>query len=478
MLAAALLLCPIGAAGAASGPIKHVVLLMQENRAFDHMCGYFPGVNGLTGKETNPYDTTDPNSKTVAVGNTSPYIGPFDPDHSTPATTQKIFGKAGEAAQKEPKMDGFVEFEYGGGKKHADPSSVMNMFTPDRVPVMKALSDEFVLFDRFFCSHPGPTWPNRLFQLLGTSMGCTETSQTHKGGISPLYPGKTIFDSVEEAGLDWGMYYADAPLELVMLRKLALNPGKIHGWEKFHKDMAEGSLPAFSWVNPRWGVNKTTGEGANDDHPDHDVRLGQGLMKEIYEALRASPAWNETLFIITYDEHGGFYDHVPTPLGVPAPDDIKSYPDDFDFTRLGIRIPVLAISPWLPKGHVEGKANGPQPNSEYDATSVLSTMKDIFGLPSYLTKRDAWAGNFTHLLLKEPRTDCPMTLPAAPKSLGAEHAAAEAAQEINDLQRQIIDNFAFHAPGSVLPTNQGEVSEWLAARTRELLAGEHGFPAV
>lgn len=474
---AALSLVAVEAAEPA-GPIKHIVLLMQENRAFDHMCGFFPGVDGLTGKESNPKDTTDPHSDVVYVNNTSPYMGSFDPSHGTGPTTQKIFGKAGEAEQKEPKMDGFYEYEYA---HHGDVASeVMNMFTPDRVPITKALADEFVLFDRFFCSHPGPTWPNRLFQLLGTSAGCTETSETHKG-LNPLYGGKTIFDSVKEAGFDWRFYYADAPLELAVVRGVAAHPGKVKGWKQFHKDIAEGALPAFSWVNPRWFANTTTGQGANDDHPDHDVRLGQELMKEVYEALRASPKWNETLFIVTYDEHGGYYDHVPTPMNVPAPDDTPAQKGGFDYTRLGVRIPVLAISPWLPKGHVEGRAQGPESNSEYDATSILSTTKDLLGLEGFLTKRDAWAGSFSHLFsLQEPRTDCPMTLPEAPQFPlgGMAQALQEAAHPINGLQRRMIDSFAFHAKmdASHLKT-QGEAGEWVAARAQELLAGQHGFGA-
>ena len=108
---------------------------------------------------------------------------------------------------------------------------------------------------------------------------------------------------------------------------------------------------------------------------------------------------------------------MPTPTNIPAPDDTPAQEGGFDFMRLGIRIPVLAVSPWLPKGHIEGRAQGPQANSEYDATSILSTTKDLLGLKDFLTKRDAWAGSFSHLLSQtEPRTDCPMTLPEAPEN--------------------------------------------------------------
>ena len=277
-----------------------VCFVAPQNRAFDHMLGYFPGVDGLKGDEFNLVNTSDPSSERVTVDNTSPYVGPFDPDHSTPATTDKIFGKDCLAKGCDtPTMSGFVEFE--SARHGLEPSkSVMNMFTPDRVPIMSTLASEFAVFDRFFCSHPGPTWPNRLFQLMGSSKGDTETSKWDVN--STLYTGRTIFDNVEEAGHDWKFYYADAPLEMAMIEKLTFHPGKIHGWDRFKKDIREGDLPAFSWVNPRWFINMTSLEGANDQHPDHDVRLGEALMKEMYEELRASPKWNSTLFIITYDE--------------------------------------------------------------------------------------------------------------------------------------------------------------------------------
>jgi len=458
-----------------TSPIKHIVLLMEENRSFDHMLGFMKGLDGLKGDESNPLSTLDPKSERISVQKTSPYIGPFDPNHSTPPTTQKIFGLAGLSTQTKPKMDGFIEFAFHNAS-HKDPSSVMNMFTPDRLPVMTKLVEEFAVFNRFFASHPGPTWPNRLFCLMATSEGCTETGVTHPKTV--LYTGKTIFDSIEEGGLDWKFYFADAPLELVMLEKLTLNPLKVKGWEHLFEDIAAGTLPAFSWVNPRWFVNTTTSEGANDQHPDHDVRLGEGLFKTMYEALRAGPKWNETLFIITYDEHGGFYDHVPTPLNVPAPDDSKSFPDSFDFKRLGIRMPTLLISPWIEKGTVIGRPDGPYPTSEYELTSIVGTVKKLFNLPSFLTKRDAWAGTFEKYLNRsEPRTDCPETLPNAPLSLGVEHAAAEAALPLNDLQQNIVDSFArlTGTPPEKRPRLQGDGSEWIREQTELIMNGYYSL---
>eukprot|EP01059_Diplonema_ambulator_P033905 TRINITY_DN732_c0_g3_i1.p1 TRINITY_DN732_c0_g3~~TRINITY_DN732_c0_g3_i1.p1 ORF type:complete len:489 (+),score=136.45 TRINITY_DN732_c0_g3_i1:35-1501(+) len=474
----ALVLCSQVSAGY-SGKIKHVVLLMEENRSFDHMMGFFTNVklNGLKGDESNPLNTTDPRSPRYTVTQDSPYIGPFDPDHSVPATTSKIYGQKGiQEGMVNVTMDGFVEWEH--RLNHTPPQNVMQMFNNTMLPVLTALSDEFAVFDRFFCSVPGPTWPNRLFQLMATSQGDTATSKMHP--YTELYFGPTIFDQVESVGLDWKMYYADAPLEMAFIEKLTSNPEKIHDWWQFKHDIEHGHLPAFSWVNPRWFVNKTSGEGANDDHPDHDVRLGEALMKDVYEMLRVSPQWNETLFIITYDEHGGFYDHVPTPTGVPAPDNSKSFPDEFNFERLGVRIPVIAISPWIPKGTVYTEGIKPFPNSELDATSILSTMRKLFGFEGFLTKRDEWAATFEDILSEDqPRTDCPMHLPDAPKSLGDEHVAVEAARPLNHLQQDIVNAFAGLRGESeltaeaALPKLQGDGSEWISKITKEIMEGKH-----
>ena len=181
--------------------IEHVVLLMLENRAFDHMCGFFPHVNGLKGNETNPLNTSQPNKEKVTVQSSSPFIRPIDPAHSTPATTSKIFGEAclkKNPPCNEPTMDGFIEYSLAHGNSLNDASTLMNAFTPERLPIMSTLAKEFAIFDKFDASVPGPTWPNRLFQLMGTSKGCTETNKFNPHTF--LYFGKTIL------GLGIGSY--------------------------------------------------------------------------------------------------------------------------------------------------------------------------------------------------------------------------------------------------------------------------------
>jgi hypothetical protein len=372
-----------------------------------------------------------------------------------------------------PTMSGFVEFEDAVDKQgHKDFCNVMTGFTPERLPVINALADEFLLFDRFFASLPGPTWPNRLFFMAGTSSGLTETFPWYHDVVGQLFPTRTIFDQVEEAGGTWKVYFNDTPWEL-FVGTLANHPEHLQPVDQLWVDAREGTLPDFAFINPRSGINMTLGVGSNDQHPDHDVAVGESYLKDIYEALRASPQWNETLLVLTYDEHGGFFDHVPTPLNVPPPgDNESSYPDKgFLFDRLGVRIPTLLVSPWIKKGVV---ASAPEPsqkpfaNSEFELTSIIASTRKllpVLNATPALTKRDAWAATFESFLgvLDEPRTDCPMHLPAPPPF--ARMSFEEAGQPINSLQQDIMAMHA-HLAGVPFPSHiaiQGHVSEWLQA---------------
>lgn len=245
-------------------------------------------------------------------------------------------------------MSGFVEQALSMSDKNLS-RTVMRGFKPENVPIYATLVREFAVFDRWFCSIPGPTQPNRLFLYSATSHGSTSHV---KKQLATGYPQKTIFDSLYENGLDFGIYYQNIPATLFFrnLRMLKYM-FKFHQYDlQFKKDAKNGKLPNLTVIEPRYfGV---IGYPANDDHPSHDVANGQKLVKEIYETLRASPQWNETLFVITYDEHGGFYDHVKTPYGdVPNPDgNTGPAPSFFKFDRLGVRVPTIMVSPWIKKG--------------------------------------------------------------------------------------------------------------------------------
>lgn len=340
-------------AGAAA--IKTVVILVMENRSFDQMLGFMnrlnPEIDGLTGTESNPLSLTDPAAGEVTVSDQAPYVDQADPGHAYQDILMQIFG-----AQPEPDtgeatgvalMSGFAanaETIQAGLSK-----TIMSSFAPEDIPIHTSLVQEFAVVDRWFASVPSSTQPNRQYLHSATSHGLMSNNTEL---LALGMPQKTIFEVIDEANLTFGIYYQQIPNTLFYrnLRQLkyVLNfrPYEL----SFLEDAKNGVLPNYTVIEPKYFDVLT--DAGNDDHPVHDVAQGQALIKQVYEALRASPQWNQTLLLITYDEHGGFYDHVPTPLGVPSPDGIigSAPPYSFDFTRLGVRVPVLLISPWIPAG--------------------------------------------------------------------------------------------------------------------------------
>ncbi|XP_030542360.1 non-specific phospholipase C6 [Rhodamnia argentea] len=391
-------------------PIKTIVVLVLENRSFDHMLGWMkrtinPNINGVTGRECNPVSTNKTDPEMICFTDDAEFVDP-DPGHSFEAVQQQVFGSG-----TVPTMTGFVEQALSMSQNLSE--TVMKGFRPESVPVYAALVSEFAVFDRWFSSIPGPTQPNRLFVYSATSHGSTSNV---KKLLAKGFPQKTIFDSLHENGMNFGIYYQNIPNTLFYrnLRKLKYI-FKFHQYDlKFKRDARDGKLPSLTVIEPRYFDLK--GMPANDDHPSHDVANGQKLIKEVYETLRGSPQWNETLLIITYDEHGGFYDHVETPyINVPNPDgNTGPSPYFFKFDRLGVRVPTVMVSPWIKKGTVISGPKGPAPNSEFEHSSIPATIKKIFNLTSnFLTHRDAWAGTFEEVVgeLTSPRFNCPETLP-------------------------------------------------------------------
>jgi phospholipase C len=222
-------------------------------------------------------------------------------------------------------------------------------------------------------------------------------------------------------------------------------------------DVTVGDLPELTWIEPSYyNVGNSTTKHykyADDQHPDHDVSLGDQLIKDIYDSLRASPLWNKSALIITYDEHGGFFDHVP-PLdkNVPSPDGINCTDDPFDFTRIGVRVPTIVISPWVKKGQVihapspvSSTSNGQYEHSSFPATIVHKLFQpihpEIHPKPSYLTARDEWAATFESVFtsLKHPRDDCPLTTPAPSREV---HQLSlppqDGSMKLSDFQKELL----------------------------------------
>uniref|UniRef100_A0A7S2GIL3 Phospholipase C n=1 Tax=Haptolina brevifila TaxID=156173 RepID=A0A7S2GIL3_9EUKA len=258
------------------------------------------------------------------------------------------------------------------------------------------------------------------------------------GGKNKTFPQMTIYDSMRLHNVSFGLFMNstcgldgkpchgedpitdDSPSAIntpdVAMDGVARHHDRFYSQGVFYRQAANGTLPAFSWLHPPLEAC---------DHPCHDVAKGERLLKDVYEALRASPKWNRTLLFVTYDDAGGYYDHIVPPFeGVPA-DDAPCHLQDhcglqppFDFRRLGLRTAGMLISPLVPKGAVfQEPRRGPTATSQFELTSVASTIKTLFNLSTFLTKRDEWAGSFDELLLDEPRpdSDMPMHLPQAPE---------------------------------------------------------------
>ncbi|MFV8753045.1 alkaline phosphatase family protein [Nannocystaceae bacterium ST9] len=321
--------------------IDHMVVIMMENRSFDHFFGGLSAVeglpiDGLTGRESNPTLMGDP----VAVFNTSKWVHEEDPPHGWNASHLQFNLGAN---------DGFVrEYQNGGAQDYAE---VMSYYLREQLPVYHALVDEYVLCDRWFASVMGPTWPNRFHLHCGTSDGM----QTN----DPISGVPSVFDQLAEAGVS-ARYYASG-LPFTISYGTPLNAPHMAVIQQFFTDAENGELPSFSIVEPILTAGATIG---NDDHPPADVRDGQAFIATIYEALATSPHWDRCLLVVIYDEHGGFHDHVPPPL--------TSDPQHPGFEQLGFRIPALVVGPQVRSGCVNGTV--------FDHVSVAATIAKRWGL--------------------------------------------------------------------------------------------------
>jgi phospholipase C len=414
--------------------IEHVVVLMLENRSFDHMLGYLYSAannvspagqpfDGLTGKESNP----DANGQPVPVwpitpGTANAYFMPgADPAEGYSATNSQIFGSAAAPTPGQvPSMQGFVT-SYNADipenvKKgwYVFPGTtadmIMGCYQPETLPVLSALARGFAVCDAWFSSAPTMTMPNRAFVCAGTSQG-------HMDDVTKSFTVPTIFGQLSKHNLSWKIYgYDKSPLTKMDFPDTVSAPAANFGlFSDFQSDAAAGQLPAYAFLEPGWSSS------GNSQHPNYNVALGEQLLLDTYRAVQAGPGWPNTLLIITYDEHGGCYDHVPPPSGATPPDSTVGE-FGFDFTRFGVRVPTVLVSPLIPAGTVFRAPSGSTP---LDHTSILATVEHRWGLPA-LTARDAAAPDVGGALsLTTPRTDDPLhgviapTAPANPTGLTA-----------------------------------------------------------
>jgi phospholipase C len=404
-------------------PIKQIVVLMLENRSFDHMLGFtkspgFP-IDGLTGDEQNYPDPLRPSGEPVKVSPTAIYVPDLDPGpgHEFGNVTRQLHGADPAPNPSLGSNIGFVA-DYEMVSSPARGGNVMKCLAAGRLPVLETLAKEFAICDKWFSSLPGPTWPNRLFAHCATSAGYVD------GNVRP-YNMRSIFDSLSKASVDWRIYYHDIPqtLSLVGQRKYFFSKYELFG-DAFQRDCRNGLLPPYSFIEPRY-FNRGD-DRANDQHPIHGVVAGELLLAQVYEAVRASPQWNDIMLIVTWDEHGGFYDHAPPEAATP-PD---NYTQHFDFASYGVRVPAVVVSPLMPRNTIS--------NDTYDHSSIPATVRSVFALPESLTQRDYHANMLDGLCsVPTPRSDTPTTLPRPVVAPGQSLPASDD-RAPNDLQHDLL----------------------------------------
>jgi phospholipase C len=296
------------------------------------------------------------------------------------------------------------------------------------VPVISTLARAFGVSDQWHASAPCQTWPNRFFAHTGTANGYVDNSPTHFP-----YEMETVFNRLSNAGRDWRIYFHDFP-QTATLSKLwgdLLTPHFRDFTDHFAQDAAAGSLPAYSFIEPRYFTDTLFSKIPNDEHPPHNVAYGEELIASVYNAVRGGPGWKQTLLVVTYDEHGGCFDHVVPPVAT-SPD--GKMPDGFDFGYFGVRVPAVIISPYV---RAESVIRPPAPGlTPFDHTSIIATLRKLFDFAP-LTKRDEAAPDLLGALDAQPNNDgpAPVTALAIPPTPG--QVARAAAKPPNSLQKSL-----------------------------------------
>jgi phospholipase C len=370
-----------------SMPFDHIVVVMMENHSFDNLLGAIalsgqPKAHGLKFNHAGVARNSNPGPE-----------GPV-PSFVFPTTEQgSNVSQSWNATHEqidEGRMDGFV--------RSVGSDQPMGYWTADVLPFAYSFANAFTLANRWFCSAPCQTYPNRRFLMAGTAYGDIATdSESLK---DPPPPNGTIFDRLHAYGVSWKNYFTDLPQTAIIPSIIEKYPGNIELIANFYADCAAGTLPSVSFVDPEFGVISEVGSllkkvpglealGAKletvggDEEDPQNMDYGENWAYNVIEAVLSSPAWPRTLLIYTYDEHGGYYDHVPPPPAIP-PDSIppelgpEDVPGGYDI--YGPRVPTIVASPYSKPNAVT--------NVVHDHTSALATIEAKWNLP-FLTYRDA-----------------------------------------------------------------------------------------
>jgi phospholipase C len=403
--------------------IEHVILLMFENRSFDNMLGaFYPGTQdggGVPSGWSNPWpgnpDVLAWQAQTGGPALDMPYP---DPNELYANMSVQINGNGYGA------MKGFV-IDYA-TVANSSPPDIMQYYTGENVPVTSALAMAYAASDRYFASGPVQTWPNRLFSLCGTPGYDPRTRLAYLNNTEyPEYPfidgqfnWPTIFEQLDNAGASWKVYFEDEVPICAILNYVWENwdwlecGGNVFPFENdpldcgrtFFDDVMNDTLPAFSLIEPRYQMYSFEGDVApTSNHPGSsspidnsgvpiNISCGEQMLAKVFQALAANSAlFEKTLLIVTYDEHGGLFDHVLPPAAVSPfqPGSVTN----FNYDVYGVRVPALFINPYVQPGLFP-----PPPDMAFDHTSILATLRDQFGLSGSLSPRVDQAPTFTGLV--------------------------------------------------------------------------------
>jgi phospholipase C len=417
--------------------IKHLFVLMLENRSFDHMLGFMRSdeypIDGLDGTESNP----DADREPVRVTQDAQYTGDLtdDPHHHFPDVMQQIFGTKTPASGDAPAMQGFVSNYQTVTGNAAKAANIMKCFSPANLPVLTTLAQQYATCDHWYSSIPGPTLPNRLYAHCGTSQGRLEMSPDDYAGFY------TVYEELAEQDVASCIFYHD--WTAAMTFNCLLQHQNL-----FYADFAtfatlcagdEGDVPSYCFLEPRYNPEPGQVGGqypANDQHPDNNVGAGEELIRDVYNAIRKNDAlWQSSMLVIVYDEHGGIFDHEP-PVKMPSPDGKSSVEPPFDFTLSGVRVPAVVVSPYIKAGTICSRT--------YDHTSLISTAMKLFSPAKWpsaaLGARAQAALDLTSLLNLNmpPRMDVPDLTTPAQAGVVAQIQASAVAPRLSDLQKETL----------------------------------------
>ena len=421
------------------GKVNHIVQLMLENRSFDQMLGFLYSdsgnvsaaghpFDGLTGNESNPDDTgREIQVYRIKSTDPQPYLMPgADPGEGFQNTNYQLYSTDDPAPGAVPDNRGFVKNfksaiasdlakHYKDTLPGTQPAQIMGMYTPELLPILSGLAKGYAVCDAWFASVPTMTMPNRAFAAAGTSQG-------HLDDHTKIFTCPSIFGRLSDKGIGWAIYgYNRDPLTRHDFSDTqGADESHFGHFRDFQAHAAAGTLSAYSFLEPSWDAS------GNSQHPNYDVSKGEQLIRDVYDAVRNGKAWASTLLVITYDEHGGNYDHVAPPADATPPGDGSVGENGFDFTRFGVRVPAVLVSPLIPAGTVFRAAG------RIDHTSVLKTIHERWGTAA-LTKRDQAAASLGDVLsLKQARQDDPLQ-GVLPPVAAVHHPASSTPSRIDKL---------------------------------------------